>query len=195
MNRLRRTILVIAAIAGCAVWLAVPAARRRPGAGSGSATCAFRAAAGGDGARRRRVDRPSAHDGCRVRHPAERRQRVRCRRRLAHRRRRPRTGPVQPRRGSAGAGLPEERGEGPLGRRPGLGAERGQRRLVSVAKEESGRRGARPGGGPRRAARRAHGAREVGHDELRRGRGARHRVRRERIPAAAEHGANDREPS
>ena len=67
----------------------------------------------------------------------------------------------------------------------GWAPQRGRRRLVSVAQEEPAGRGARSRGRPGRAARRAHGAREVGHDELRGGGDAGDRLRGEGLSAAA----------
>ena len=58
-------------------------------------------------------------------------------------------------------------------------------------KQDARRRGARSRRRPRRAARGADRAREVGHDELRGGRRAGHRLRGERLPDAPEHGAGD----
>ena len=52
--------------------------------------------------------------------------------------------------------------EGHLDRRSGLGAEGGRRRLVSLAQQDAGRRRARSGRRPRRAPRRADGARDAG---------------------------------
>ena len=77
--------------------------------------------------------------------------------------------------------------EGHLDRRPGLGAQGRRRRLVHVARQDAAGRRARSGGGSGGAARRADRAREVGHDVVREGLGAGHRVRARRLPAAPAH--------
>ena len=82
-------------------------------------------------------------------HAAEGRQCVRRGRHRAARRRRRRAGSLQPRRRGAGARLSAEGEEGHLHRRPGLGAEGRQRRLVPVARQDAAGRRPRPGGRPR----------------------------------------------
>ena len=62
---------------------------------------------------------------------------------------------------------------------------------VPDAQQETGGGRSQPGRHSRRARRRPHGAREMGHDELRAGGGARHRLRRGRVPAAATHPRHD----
>ena len=146
-----------------------------------------RPAAGGLGAERRRLDGTPADHGRRVRDPAEGRQRLRRGGDGAPRRRRRRAGPLRARRRVAGPRLPRERGRGHLRRRAGLGAQGSRHRVVPLARARPVRRGARPGRRSGRAPRGADGARAVGHDELRGGLAARHRVRGARLPPAAAH--------
>ena len=77
----------------------------------------------GHGSVGRRLRRPLAHVGRRARDPPEGRQRVRCRRGLSARRRRHRTGPVQPWRRVADPGLSGQGSQSDVDRRPGVGTE------------------------------------------------------------------------
>ena len=184
-----RSLVVSRGARGCRMWRRGHRAAARAGA---RAADAWRAAAGGTQAARgrtewRRVHGPPARHLGRARDSAQGRQRVRCRRGVAARRRGGGAGPLQPGRRSPGARVSGAREEGDLDCRPGLGAEGRERRLVPVARQDAARRGARPRGGAWCAARGTHRARDVGHDELRDGGGAGHRVRARRFPAAPEH--------
>ena len=146
----------------------------------------------GHGSVGRRLRRPLAHVGRRAGNSPEGRQRVRCRRRLGARRRRHRTGSVQPWRRVADPRLPGQGREGDVDRRPGLGAEGRHARVLPVTRQEARRGRPQPGRHSRGACRRAHDAREMGHDELRAGGGPRHRLRGERLsdpPAHPRHRA------
>ena len=144
-------------------------------------------AAAGIRPHRRCLHRASARDRGRLRDAGAGRQCVRRWRHGDARRRRRRAGPLRPGRRGADPGLPGRGGRGDLHCRPGLGPEGRQHRVVHRARSRPHRPGAGSRRGAGRAARRAHRARALGHDDVRAGGGARHRLRRARVPAAAAH--------
>ena len=151
-----------------------------------------RNATAGDRVVRRRVCGPPAHLGRRDRDSSARRQCLRCRRRRGARRRSGRTG-------SRSASAARRSCWSILSRRSAspqwsdrAGRQRAPRSNGTVTRQDPGRRGTRPFGGARFAARRAHRARAVGHDELRAGVGTRHRLRGAGLPDAAADGGDHR---